>query len=84
MVPPLDVTELRNYAGRDWGLPERLARKHRVNLPVGQKVRLAIDLYEAARATRPAWPDDALRRADLATHQRVRALLDRAAHVSRC
>ena len=83
MVPPLDVTELRNYAGRDWGLPERLARKRRVNLPVGQKVRLAIDLYEAARSTRPGWPDDAMRRADLATHQRVRALLDRSAHVSR-
>ncbi len=83
MARPLDVTELRNYAGRDWGLAERLARRRRANLPVGQKVRLAIDLYEAARATRPEWPDDALRRADLATHQRVRALLDRAAHVGR-
>ena len=82
-MPPLDVTELRNYAGRDWGLAERLARGRRAILPVGQKVRLAIDLYEAARATRPEWPDDALRRADLATHQRVRALLDRAAHVGR-
>ena len=52
-------------------------------LPVQQKIRLAIDLYEAARSTRPDWPNDAVRRADLAIHQRVRALLDRAAHVGR-
>ena len=82
-MPPLDVTDLRDYAGRDWGMPERLARSRRVKLPVAQRVRLAIDLYEAARATRPEWPSEALRRADLATHQRVRALLDRAAHVGR-
>jgi hypothetical protein len=64
-------------------MPERLARSHRAKLPVAQKVQLAIDLYEAARVTRPEWPSDAVRRADLATHQRVRALLDRAAHVGR-
>ena len=81
MGAPLDVTELRIYAGRDWGAPERLARKHRANLPVEQKVRLAVGLYEAARATRPEWPSEAVRRADFATHLRVRALLDRAAHV---
>ena len=82
-MPPLDHDELRDYAGRDWALPERLARRGRAMLPVRQKVRLAIDLYEAARATRPEWPSDATRRADLGTHQRVRALLDRAAHVGR-
>lgn len=79
----LDHDELRSYASRDWGLPERLARKGRAMLPVQQKVRLAIDLYEAARVTRPEWPSDSIRRADLATHQRVRALLDRASHVGR-
>ena len=82
MSTPFDVTELRSYAGRDWGAPERLARRHRAGLPAEKKVRLAIDLYEAARATRPEWPSEAIRRADLATHLRVRALLDRAAHVS--
>jgi len=82
-VAPLDHDELRSYAGRDWGLLERLARKQRTKLPVAQKVRLAIQLYEAARATRPEWPDEAVRRADLINHQRVRALLDRAAHVGR-
>ena len=81
MSTPLDPTELRGYAARDWNAPERLARKHRANLPVEQKVRLAIALYEAARATRPGWPGEETRRADLATHRRVRALLDRAAHV---
>ena len=49
----LDRDELRSYASRDWGLPERLARKQRTKLPVAQKIR------------------------------RVRALLDRAAHVGR-
>ena len=82
-MAPLDLDELRNYASRDWGLSERLARKQRAKLPVAQRVRLAIDLYEAARTTRPEWPSEAIRRADLATHQRVRALLDRAAHVGR-
>ena len=81
MSAPLDATELRNYASRDWNAPERLARKHRANLPVEQKVRLAVALYEAARSTRPEWPGEAVRRADLATHLRVRALLDRASHV---
>ena len=81
MGTPLDPAELRGYAARDWNAPERLERKHRANLPVEQKVRLAITLYEAARATRTEWPSEAARRADLATHRRVRALLDRAAHV---
>ena len=79
----LDHDELRSYASRDWGLPERLARKQRTKLPVAQKISLAIDLYEAVRVTRPEWPSDSIRRADLATHQRVRALLERASHVGR-
>ena len=81
MAPRLDPAELRAYARRDWDAPERLSRRRRVNLPVADKVRLAIDLSEAARATRPDWPNDATRRADLESHLRVRALLDRAAHV---
>ena len=82
-MAPLDHDELRSYARRDWGLPERLAGQQRAKLPVARKIRLAIDLYEAARASRPEWPDEAVRRADLTNHQRVRALLYRAAHVGR-
>ena len=82
-MPRLRPADLREYAGRDWGIPEGLARRRRAGLPVAQKVRIAIDLYEAMRATRPDWPTEAVRRADLATHQRVRALLDAAAHVHR-
>ena len=77
----LDPTELRSYARRDWGAPERLARRHRASQSVEQKVQLAIDLYDAARATLPGWPDEATRRADFEAHLRLRALLDRAAHV---
>ncbi|MEQ8460619.1 MAG: hypothetical protein RLO52_10780 [Sandaracinaceae bacterium] len=77
----LDPDELRAYAARDWGAPERLAREMRARMPTDEKVRIAIALYEAAKATRPDWPDDATRRADLDSHLRVRALLDRASHV---
>lgn len=82
-APWLEAADLREYAGRDWGLPERLALRRRARAPVAQKVRLATALYEAARATRPGWPGEADRRADLAAHVRVRALLDAAAHVRR-
>lgn len=82
-APRLKAAELREYAGRDWGLPARLALRRRSRLPVAEKVRLATALYEAARATRPGWPSEADRRADLAAHLRVRALLDAAAHVGR-
>ncbi len=77
----LDPAALRAYALRDWGAPERLARRLRAQQPIERKVRLAIELYEAARATRPGWPDEATRRADLESHMRVRALLDKATHV---
>ena len=83
MSARFDAEELRRYARRDWGAPERLARVDRVNLPVEQKVRLAIELYEAARIANPGWPSEADRRADFAAHLRVRALLDRVAHVGR-
>ena len=79
----LRTADLREYAGRDWGVPEGLAHRRRAGLPVAERVRVAIGLYEAMRATRPDWPTEAVRRADLATHQRVRALLDAAAHVHR-
>jgi hypothetical protein len=80
-VADLDPEELRAYAGRDWSAPERLARQARALQPVARKVALAIALYEAARVTRPGWPDEATRRQDLAAHLRLRALLDKAAHV---
>ncbi len=77
----LNPEELREYARRDWSAPERLARAHRAQQSIAQKVRIAIELYEAVRQMRPNWPDEATRRADLASHLRVRALLDKAAHV---
>jgi hypothetical protein len=80
-VERLDPNQLRDYASRDWGAPERLARAQRSRQPVERKVRLAIELYEAARAARPDWPDAAMRQRDLAAHIRLRTLLNRAAHV---
>jgi hypothetical protein len=77
----LPLEDLRRYARRDWGLVERLARRERARLPIEQKVRLAIELYEAAKATRPEWPDDATRRADLEAHRRLKSLLERAPDV---
>ena len=72
----LDPDELRAYAARDWGAPARLAREKRATRPTDEKVRIAIELYEATKATRPDWPDEATRRADLESHLRVRALLE--------
>jgi len=80
-VPRLDAADLRSYAQRDWGAPERLARRRRARLPVAERVRLAIELYEAAKATNPGWPDEATRRADLDAHVRLKRLLREAADV---
>lgn len=80
-MKPLVPQELRDYAGRDWGAPQRLARQERARQPIDRKVAIAVALYEAARAARPGWPDEATRRADLDVHLRVRALLDKAAGV---
>jgi hypothetical protein len=77
----LDPEDLRRYAQRDWSAPERLARRQRVGLPLAERVRIGIGLYEAAKATNPAWPDEATRRADFEAHLRLKALLDEAAHV---
>jgi len=81
IVNRLDPEELREYARRDWGAPGRLARAQRARQPVARKIKVSVELYESARAARSDWPDEATRRADYASHLRVRALLDKAAHV---
>lgn len=82
-MPLFDDADLREYAGRDWEAPARLARAARARLPVDHKLRLAAELREAARSVRPGWPDEKDREADLAGHRRLRALLERAADVGR-
>ena len=77
----LDPEDLRKYAYRVWDAPGRLARWHRARQSVEQKVRLQIALYEATRATRPDWPTETDRKADLSNHMRVRTLLTKAADV---
>lgn len=77
----LDPEDLRRFAQRDWLAPERLARRERANLPPAERVRLAIELYEAAKATNPGWPNEATRRADFEAHLRLKGLLDQAADV---
>jgi len=56
-------------------------RAERAQQPVENKIQIAIGLYEAARRTRPEWPDEATRRADFEAHLRLKALLDRAPDV---
>ncbi len=80
-MPRLDPSDLRAYAARDWGAPERLARAERARRPRAEKIALGIELYESARRTCPAWPTEADRRADLEAHRRLKRLLDRARHV---
>ncbi|MCA9643069.1 MAG: hypothetical protein H6718_10045 [Polyangiaceae bacterium] len=79
----LKATDLRSYARRDWQTLERLSRRERATLAVAKKVSLAIQLYEAAKSTRPDWPSAAERDADIASHRRFRELLNRAPHVGR-
>jgi len=73
--------DLRRYARRDWGAPERLARRLRANQPIALKVTLGIELYEAARGLQPDWPDERTRRRDLDAHIQLRARLNQATHV---
>jgi hypothetical protein len=81
VVKRLRPEDLRRYAARDWQASERLARRVRARLPLAEKVRIAIELYEAARRMRQDSPDEATRRADFAAHVRLKALLERAADV---
>ena len=82
MVTRLDPADLRSYARRDWGAPERLARAERARLPIAKKVKLAVMLYEAYRRALPDWPDENTRRTDFKAHLKLKALLDRAPNVS--
>ena len=80
-MDPLDPAGLRAFVRRDWGATAALDLRRRAEQPVALKVDLAIELYEAARATLPGWPSDEDRRADLAHHAHVRGILRRAASV---
>ena len=79
--PILDPRDLRAFAGRDWQRVERLTRRARALQSTDAKVRMAIELYEAARNTRPGWPTDADRRSDLEHHLRICRLLRQASNV---
>ena len=80
-MPRLDAEDLRAWAARDWGAPERLARRHRARMPAAEKARLSIEMYEAALAMIGDRDMAAERWRDLECHRRLRAILDRAAHV---
>lgn len=85
---PLDVTSPDPTVGasellaRDYGLLDRLTLADRARRPVEEKVAVAIALHEAMRTTRPGWPSESDRLADLREHQRVAELLWRARHVA--
>ncbi len=74
-LPELDPASLRAHVRRDWGATARLDPAWRAAQPVGVKVRIAIDLYEAARLTARGWPTAAGRGADLAHQLAVCAIL---------
>lgn len=76
-----DAEDLRRFAGRDWEAPARLARQARACAPIAEKVRIAVELYEAAKAMRPDWPDEASRRRDIEAHIRLHQLMVRAGNV---
>lgn len=75
MAYTFDPARARAMLNRAWNATEARDRVVRGSAPVEAKVRMAIALYEAAKATRPDWPTEADRRADLAHHLEVRAIL---------
>jgi hypothetical protein len=77
----IDPDELRAFASRDWGAPERLARRARARAPLSEKIRIAVELWGAARQANPGWPDEATRRRDLEHHKLLHRLLHSAPHV---
>lgn len=81
MPRPLDPASLRAFVQRDWNPTRDLDLLARAAQPLETKLRLAEELYAAARATVPGWPSEADRRADLEHHVALRRLLDRAAGV---
>lgn len=82
MIPrDLDPAQLRAYVQRDWRRLDDLDCVARANQPLETKMRIGVELYEAARATLPGWPTVADRAADLAHHIAVRSILRRVAHV---
>lgn len=80
-TPPLLPKDLREFVGRDWSRLDALDRERRAGLPVAEKSRLAVALYEAAKRTRPGWPTAEDRWEDLQEHIRVNSLLKRGANV---
>ncbi|MEM6955026.1 MAG: hypothetical protein AAF411_21130 [Myxococcota bacterium] len=77
----LDTTGLRAWMAREWAATRDADRRARAAQTPKQKVRLAVELYESAKRSNPAWPTAEDRARDLRSHERLRALLTRAAHV---
>ena len=54
----LDPDHLREFASRDWGAVDRLSRRSRAAMGLADRVRIAVELYEAARLTLAALASD--------------------------
>lgn len=59
MAYTFDPVRARSYLSRAWDATTARDRSARANAPVDEKVRIAIELYEGAKAMRPDWPTDA-------------------------
>lgn len=79
MIAPMRPEDLRAFVDRDW---ERVAAAKRSRwsarrreLGPAEGFRLAAELYEHVRHTRPDWPDRRSRLADLEHHIKLSELL---------
>ena len=76
------TADIRAFRDRDWSLIERAKSDYWVQqkskLPARAVFELAGELFRHARTFRPDWPDAIEREADLSSHIRVAAMLQRA------
>lgn len=63
-----DPAALRRYRDRVWNCDEAATIKARASLPIDEKFRISRALWLGIRASRPEWPTEADRRADLHFH----------------
>ncbi len=77
MMSKLDPDELRAMMARPWDVLERAGARHWAAEPPEAHLRAAQELYDLGRQHHD-WPSAEERAADLAAHQRLARLLQRA------
>ena len=80
----MNTRDIQEFVHRDWQAVDASRRAHWAAVFQRQGWRVVWDAAQAllahARSIQPTFPDNRARDADLAHHQALRAILDRATH----